>query len=552
MTAEGGARRAWRHGAAVALLAGGAALALRLVGLLRRPMWDDEGWTSRLVLAGAGTPWDAIRASVADFWPPLHYLLLNLLGHVAAPSLDLWRLTSAVAGSLAAAALAALTYRLTGRLAVGVLAGLLLAVNPAHLLFSQESRVYPLLSLLTIGSLWGLAAWFGDWRERWLYVPSTLLLLYAHNFGVFVFGPQLALVGGCLVLRGRADPALRQRVQRLAVRQVLVLALWAPLLLGFVLARQRAAVPTQWATGAASLGPRAWAELLQGLLLRSWGAAGVWAVLLIGGSVELVRRAIVATGTPVLGRRLPLVLVATGAGGVLLSSAALTWLTSVRSFGAIKYHVVAIPAFCLLAALAIERLPRAVAWAAAMGVPLVLGALDLPDYLTHFSRSPYDRAAARIRAVDSTAPILVGNGYRVLNHYLRPAAPRIGSPEWDRWSAAFAAEEGTTRSADGSPARASTYWSEKQLPHIRYVVPFGATSDSLPAMRALLRRSASESPGRYWLVGTTDGLEGAAMAELRASPDVCASPADTVLGDLRVVHCAVPGGAVVEGTSGTR
>ena len=79
-----------------------------------------------------------------------------------------------------------------------------LACSPYHIYYSQEARNYALLLLLTIVSYVALLAW--DARPRpgpaIAYVAATVLLLYTHVFGFFVWGAQILWIAARARARG--------------------------------------------------------------------------------------------------------------------------------------------------------------------------------------------------------------------------------------------------------------------------------------------------------------------------------------------------------------
>jgi hypothetical protein len=174
-----GALRGWKC-AAIALIITLAAF-LRLWHVGAPSLWMDEGFTWLV----ASQPFSAMPAATlfADKHPPLHYwiehVMLTLYGvHGAVPNSHqaerVLRLAPALWGVAGVVAVMWLGTRRRG-LEVGLLAGLLLAVSPLHVMMSRDARDYSLADLCLI-----LAA--GCWLER-RWVPYTLcaaLALYSH------------------------------------------------------------------------------------------------------------------------------------------------------------------------------------------------------------------------------------------------------------------------------------------------------------------------------------------------------------------------------------
>lgn len=134
--------------------------ALRLVNLRGRPLWYDEAFavlyaslSPERMFYGTVTPVQGVGA--ADVHPLLYYFLLHgWMGLVGQCSLAVRFLS---------VALGMVTVALLGRLAAwcfdrrtGLVVGLLAAVNPFHVAYSQEARMYALLGLAAVTATYGL------------------------------------------------------------------------------------------------------------------------------------------------------------------------------------------------------------------------------------------------------------------------------------------------------------------------------------------------------------------------------------------------------------
>ncbi len=515
------------------------ALAIRLYGLTSRPLWDDEGWSLRLMLAQDGHPWQTFVASVQDFTPPLHYVLLNLIAHLTPPGLEMLRLPSAIAGALAAGVMAHFAARLSGRTSVGLLAGGLLATNIPQVLHSQEARVYPFLTLLAVLSMYGAVGFVRGWRERWLYVPATILMLYAHNFAVFLFAPQCLYALVHLLRERWTTGTFSREALRLPLAQAIVVAAWIPLLIAFLLISGQHQVPTWWATGAGDFGPVAWARLLAGMTVRSWFGAAAWGLLLTfaiwqHGPWRTKRRQLAERprdGVDVFW---------IGGGwvlGVLVMSCALTALSSVESFGSVKYHTLAIPGLCLMVCSTLVRLRPRMQWAVAALLPVALGAVELPAYSQKYRLPRLDLASVKVERATPSSLYLVGNYYRAMNFHLRSLAPRLGTDEWRRWRAGFAEGDLRHRSIDGSTKFASTYYSEKMMPELVAYMEVGFVEDPARSRLEKARRAVDASRGSYWVVASGLPEEQAVLNALAADSARCPRARRDSLPDVWLLHC---------------
>ncbi|MDH7487607.1 MAG: glycosyltransferase family 39 protein [Anaerolineae bacterium] len=138
------------------------AVLLRVLRLDFQPLWWDEGYS----LYFATNPLAEMVAQTArDIHPPLYYALLHGWIGLFGPSPVAVRLLSVAIGALTVP-LAYAAGRFLGGSRVGLLAALLLAVNPLHIFYSQEVRMYGLVALLgllsTLCALWLL---LGDDRR---------------------------------------------------------------------------------------------------------------------------------------------------------------------------------------------------------------------------------------------------------------------------------------------------------------------------------------------------------------------------------------------------
>lgn len=163
------------------------ATTLRFHRLAAQSFWNDEGNSARLSERSLSL---IIEGTASDIHPPLYYLILRGWRELVGDSEFGLRSVSAFAGILTAAltiAAARLTYPRQRRLPW--LAGLLAALSPPLIYYSQEARMYELLALSGIGSAWLLLRLARRWPQQWRDVsralPYVLALaagLYTHYF----------------------------------------------------------------------------------------------------------------------------------------------------------------------------------------------------------------------------------------------------------------------------------------------------------------------------------------------------------------------------------
>jgi 4-amino-4-deoxy-L-arabinose transferase-like glycosyltransferase len=165
------------------------ALTLRLWGLGNESAWIDEAYSINLAKHSV---LEILQGTAADQHPPLYYLLLHywlLFGS----SVGYARVLSLVIGIIHIGQILQFGRKLAGDwLALGT--GLLLAISPMHVWYSQEVRMYILLALLTTAStseLWNCLHGKNHWL---LYAIYSTLAIYTHYFAIFVFGAYALLV----------------------------------------------------------------------------------------------------------------------------------------------------------------------------------------------------------------------------------------------------------------------------------------------------------------------------------------------------------------------
>lgn len=177
-----------------------AALILIVIGVVLRslrldwqPLWWDEGYSVYFATEPLLRMFDL---TARDIHPPLYYALLNgwiALWQSAAPLV--LRSLSVLLAVLALPLQAVLAWDLfPGRARLTVIAVLLLVLNPMHLFYSQEVRMYGLGMTLSIASTLLFWRWrVGANRSRWWqvrhvagYVIITTAGLYTLYYFIFI------------------------------------------------------------------------------------------------------------------------------------------------------------------------------------------------------------------------------------------------------------------------------------------------------------------------------------------------------------------------------
>ena len=162
----------------LALLVPVVAVAFRAWGLNSRPIWMDESFTYLV----SKLPIRSIAFNQIDNHPPLFYILQRLW-YLLDPRVSAVRVPAAICGSLAVVTTMLATSDLFSRRA-GVIAGAFLALSTGHIYFSQDARMYPLLSLGVSIAIWGMAGLMQrpDRKIRYaiIYCVGALIAIYAQ------------------------------------------------------------------------------------------------------------------------------------------------------------------------------------------------------------------------------------------------------------------------------------------------------------------------------------------------------------------------------------
>lgn len=160
------------------------ALGLRLARLPFQPLWWDEGWS--LYFATTDVP-NLLRLTAVDIHPPFYYLLLHLWIRLFGPGVVPVRLLSVLIGTATVPFLYLVGRRLLGR-SGGLLAAFLLAISPFHIYYSQEVRMYGLVTLLGVAAFYCAVRWVADGRYWALmgYGLAATMALYTQYYAAFL------------------------------------------------------------------------------------------------------------------------------------------------------------------------------------------------------------------------------------------------------------------------------------------------------------------------------------------------------------------------------
>ena len=219
--------------AAVLLLA----TALRLHDLGADPFWKNELFS----MVWVRHPVDFLIGEGAriETNPPLHFLILKAWTAVFGTSEFAARMPSLLAGVAAVVLVMRLGREVAGP-AIGLIAGLLLAVTPVHIVFAHEARAYALLPVFALIGMLGASRLLHAAETAPGIPPISASLLFGlgcaglmHTHATGIFAATALGLATLAALAGSAAP--RPALIRLVAAGGLALAVAAPVLVAMAL-----------------------------------------------------------------------------------------------------------------------------------------------------------------------------------------------------------------------------------------------------------------------------------------------------------------------------
>lgn len=161
---------------------------LRLLHLNDESLWLDEGVTYYNSSGESyGEVWE--KAAQLDQSPPFYYFVMHTYLEIFGENEFGFRFIPVIFGILSILFLYLLLSEMFER-EVGLFAAFLLAINPFHIGFSMESRMYVLLSLEALIGFYALYKAIDDDKGSYiwwvLFMLMCVLGIYTHNFFFFV------------------------------------------------------------------------------------------------------------------------------------------------------------------------------------------------------------------------------------------------------------------------------------------------------------------------------------------------------------------------------
>ncbi len=321
------------------------AFALRLYRLAAQDVWGDEAFSIFL----AWQSLDQVVAGGADTHPPFYPLLLFLWLRGVGESAFATRALSALIGVLAVPLIFGLARRVSANARVAWFSAILTTVSPLLIYYSQETRMYELVTVLMLASAAALP--MGE-RGRWTggtrFFAATALGMYTHYSAFYVWIAENVFVAQQWA---RARRSLRGAHPRWLFLQLALVAIYVPWII----------VQSGFLSGKSSARFDEWSwrgvEIVFGKTLRSFsaGLTGEQAladlgVLVFGALFLLGARAIACKEFPSHALVAPL--------GFLIPVLSAWVINPILPFFFERYVLVALPGFYLTTALGLEYITR--------------------------------------------------------------------------------------------------------------------------------------------------------------------------------------------------
>ncbi|MEQ1764972.1 MAG: glycosyltransferase family 39 protein [Pyrinomonadaceae bacterium] len=167
-------------------------IAARLWQLSDACLWFDEIFSVHATEQSWGGMWSFVAQDLIH--PPLFYALLKMWIGVGGDGLFWLRLFPVLFSVLALVPFTYLCRELKLNNSTLALALGLFAINGALIKYSQTLRMYTLLMLLTLMSIWLFARYFNRGKSWIWLVLVNVLLVYTHYFGWLVVGSEFLMI----------------------------------------------------------------------------------------------------------------------------------------------------------------------------------------------------------------------------------------------------------------------------------------------------------------------------------------------------------------------
>jgi uncharacterized membrane protein len=178
------------------------------VGVSSHWLWLDELLAANWSVHG---PWATLATILRfDLHPPLYYLQLSLWALLSHD--DFWLMANAIFWSTAAVALLIYAAARVYGLRAGLASGLLLALAPAALAYSDQVRMYSFIGFLVIWVWYAQERWLSETAGRfgafWI-IASQASVVYSHSAGLVMLSGCVLYGAARVLASGRREKMLR-------------------------------------------------------------------------------------------------------------------------------------------------------------------------------------------------------------------------------------------------------------------------------------------------------------------------------------------------------
>jgi hypothetical protein len=164
------------------------AIFLRVYDISAKDVWLDE---ANAVIIAEQNPSGIITRLINDASPPLFYFILHYWMYAFGKTELALRSLSVLFGILSIIAVYFIGRRIFSE-KVGLYAALIASVAPIQIMYSQQIRMYTLLPLVSLMSMYYLLRFIQEKKRSFLigYGLFTILSLFTHNHGMFLLPAQ--------------------------------------------------------------------------------------------------------------------------------------------------------------------------------------------------------------------------------------------------------------------------------------------------------------------------------------------------------------------------
>ncbi len=199
-------------------------LFLRIYHLSNESIWLDEAQTIQWV--NYPNLFQIVKKVSQDVHTPLYFIILHYWINLFGDSEFSTRFLSVIFGFFAIF----MIYKVGSLIfdkEVGILSSLILVLSTFHIYYSQEAKMYSLMSLLTLLSIYFFIRLL---KERSLivsigYILSNILLMYTHYYGLFIIIAQNIYIGTLFLF---SKEGYKLSFRRWILLQVILIILFTP------------------------------------------------------------------------------------------------------------------------------------------------------------------------------------------------------------------------------------------------------------------------------------------------------------------------------------